>query len=216
MIIDKKKRTIYFGIALLVIAAALAIFSKIILIQIGEFLVMDEKPVCSDAIVVLSTGVEYYPRLIEAASLLRKGVAKRIMVNGNRKTDVLRGLEEKGFKRCCPWYENILRIFSLLGVLENQVLCISAEDAFDTVSEAEIVGKEVLGRGFTRIILTTSKFHTRRARFIWTRMFGEKLSICVVAAKMDPYDPKGWWKEGRQIRWVLAEYGAWVYYWWKN
>ena len=116
MIIDKKKRTIYFGIALLVIAAALAIFSKIILIQIGEFLVMDEKPVCSDAIVVLSTGVEYYPRLIEAASLLRKGVAKRIMVNGNRKTDVIRGLEEKGFKRCCPWYENILRIFSLLGV----------------------------------------------------------------------------------------------------
>jgi hypothetical protein len=24
------------------------------------------------------------------------------------------------------------------------------------------------------------------------------------------------WKQGRHIRWVLAEYGAWGYYWWKE
>ena len=33
--------------------------------------------------------------------------------------------------------------------------------------------------------------------------------------KDDPFNPKAWWKEGRQIRWVLSEYGAWFYYYWQ-
>jgi hypothetical protein len=37
-----------------------------------------------------------------------------------------------------------------------------------------------------------------------------------VSAKTDPYDPGGWWKDGRQIRWLMTEYGAWIYYYWKN
>jgi uncharacterized SAM-binding protein YcdF (DUF218 family) len=162
-----------------------------IMSRLGEFLVLDEEPVHSDAVIVLCTGVEYYPRLIEAAELYRRGFARKVVINGNRKTDVLRSLEEKGFQKCCPWYEESLRILSLLGVPKDQVICINAEDAYDTVSEADIVGKEILLEEFTKIIITTSKF-------------------------TDPYNPKGWWKEGRQIRWVLAEYGAWIYYWWKT
>ncbi|MBW1682560.1 MAG: hypothetical protein JRJ83_14210 [Deltaproteobacteria bacterium] len=48
---------------------------------------------------VLNTGVEYYPRLLEAAALFKKGRAKWVVINGNRKTDVLRELEGKGFER---------------------------------------------------------------------------------------------------------------------
>lgn len=194
----------------------LYLLSGTIIVWLGESLVLDEKPVPSDAIVVLNSGVEYYPRLIEAAELFKKGFARKIVINGNRKTDVLRGLEDKGFKNCCPWYENSLRILSLFGVPSDKVVCISAEDAYDTMSEAEAVGRELSRQGFKRIIITTSKYHTRRAHFIWTKMFGDKLSICSVSAKTDPYDPKGWWKEGRQIRWVLAEYGAWIFYYWKS
>ena len=191
-------------------------FSGTILTRIGEFPVFDENPVLSDAVVVLCSGVEYYPRLIEAARLFRDGFARVIVINGNRKTDVLRSLEAKGFKRCCPWYENQLRILSVLGVPKDKILCISAEDAYDTVSETEAVGKELIRQGLSRIIITTSKYHTRRARFIWKKMFINELSVCSVAAKTDPYDPQGWWKQGRKVRWVLAEYGAWIYYWWKN
>ncbi|MBC8459845.1 MAG: YdcF family protein [Deltaproteobacteria bacterium] len=211
-----KHKALYFGIALLFIALFLYLSSSMIMTRLGGFLVLDEEPVPSDAVVVLCSGVEYYPRLIEAAELFRKGFARKVVINGNRKTDVLRSLEEKGFERCCPWYEESLRILSMFGVPKDQVICISAEDAYDTVSEAEIVGREILQKEFTKIIITTSKFHTRRARFIWNKRFGDTLSICSVSAKTDPYNPKGWWKEGRQIRWVLAEYGAWIYYWWKT
>ena len=176
----------------------------------------DEKPVHSDAIVVLDTGVDYYPRLIESVALFKKGFAKMIVINGNRKTDVLREIEEKGFESCCPWYENRLRILSMFGVPRDKVVCISVEDAYDTVSEAEIVGKEILEKGFKKIILVTSKSHTRRAHFIWSKMYGDKLFICSASAKTDPYDPRAWWKHGRQIRWVLSEYGSWIYYYWKS
>ena len=202
-------------ILLFLFAAALYLSSEIILTSIGKFLVVDEPPVKSDAVVVLNTGLEFYPRLIQAAALYKQGMAGKVVVNGNRKSDVLRDLETKGFKRCCSWYEDTVRILELLGVSRKDVITISVEDAYDTVSEAEIVGKKILQKGLSRVIITTSKYHTRRARFIWSRLYKDQLIIYAVLAKTDPFDPNGWWKDGRQIRWVLAEYGGWAYDWWK-
>lgn len=187
-----------------------------ILAAIGRFLVLDDKPERSQAVVVLSTGIEYYPRLIEAAALFREGYAEKIVINGNRKSEALRELERKGFVECCPWYENSLRVLSLLGVPREKVIAISAEDAYDTVSEAEAVGTELLKQRMARIIITTSKFHTRRARYIWEKRFPREFTLRAVPARNDPYSADSWWKEGRQIRWVLAEYGAWIYYFWKK
>ena len=191
-------------------------FREKALCALGEWVVLDDKATPSDAVVVLNTGPEYFPRLIEAADLYRKGLTDQIIINGNRKTDVLRQLEAKGFRPSCPWNEDSIRILSMFGVPRKKIISVSIEDAYDTTTEAEAVGKVIMGRGYNRIIITTSKYHTKRAHFIWTRMFGDKLSLYMVAAKTDPYNPKGWWREGRQIRWVMAEYGAWIFYWWKS
>ncbi|MFC1799264.1 YdcF family protein, partial [Thermodesulfobacteriota bacterium] len=158
-------------------------------------------------------GVEYFPRIIEAARLYKNGLADKVAINGNRKMDVLRQLERKGFKPCCPWDEDRKRILDVLGVPRKDVISISAEDAYDTITEAKAVGEHLLRSGIRRVIVTTSKYHTRRAQFVWFKLFKGRLEVFAVSAKTDPYDPKGWWKEGRQIRWVLAEYGAWIYYW---
>ena len=197
---------------LLMFAAVLYLSSGIILPSIGEFLVVDETPVKSDAVVVLNTGLEFYPRLIQAADLYRQGMAGKVVVNGNRKSDALRELETKGFKRCCPWYEDTVRILELLGVLRKDVITISVEDAYDTVSEAKAVGKSLVESGISSIIISTSKSHSRRADYIWEKIFSNQLEIRTVAAQEDPYSPSNWWKDGRQIKWVMSEYGAWVYY----
>jgi uncharacterized SAM-binding protein YcdF (DUF218 family) len=182
----------------------------------GDMIVADEKASPADAVVVLNTGIEYYPRLIQAADLYRQGLAENIVINGDRKTDTLRDLERKGFKPCCPWYADSVSILALLGVPEDKIIRISNEDAYDTVSEADAVGRELIKRKWTAVIITTSKYHTRRAKFIWQKMYKNRITIFMVSAKTDPYDPDNWWKDGRQIRWVLAEYGAWLYYWWKE
>jgi uncharacterized SAM-binding protein YcdF (DUF218 family) len=211
----RKKKLLYCGLIGLLIVILLVIFSKDILITAGRWLVVSDAPTRSDAIVVLNTSVEIYPRLIQAAALHKEGYADKIIINGNRKTDVLRDLERKGFQGCCAWYEDPIRVLGLLGVPSDKIIPISAEDAFDTVSEAEIVGKAIVEAGIARIILATSKYHTRRARFIWKRMYGNQIEVFAVAALSDIYNPRGWWREGKQIRWVLAEYGAWIYYYWK-
>jgi uncharacterized SAM-binding protein YcdF (DUF218 family) len=199
------------GILLLIV-----IFSGTILRTIGHLIVVDESPGRADAVVVLNTGIEYYPRLIQAADLYRRGLAAHVLINGNRKSETLRQLEYQGFQRCCPWYADSISMLAMFGVPEAKIMRISIEDAYDTVSEAAAVGQELLKRQWTSVLITTSKYHTRRARFIWEKMYKDRLTIYMVAAQNDPYDPNNWWKDGRQIRWLLAEYGAWIYYGWKE
>lgn len=203
-------------ISVLLLCIAFYFTSGFILCAIGNFLIRDDIPAQSDAIVVLNTGAGYNSRLKEAADLYHQGLADRIIINGNRKMDIDRILEKKGFEPCCPWYENRLRVLSLYNVPRNNIVYISAEDVYDSVGEAEIVGNHIKNMGIQKIIITTSKYHTRRANFIWKKLFADHFRVTTVSAKTDPFDPAAWWHDGRQIRWLLAEYGAWIYYYWKR
>lgn len=203
---------------LLLLAALLALAwlaAPALLGAAGRFLVSDDRSSVADAALVLATGIDYYPRLIEAAALYREGRVARVAIDGNRKTDVLRDLEAQGFVPAAPWDEDSRRILELLGVPRPAVLSVSAEEAYDTVSEARLVAPALHAAGIASILVTTSKSHTRRAGYIWRRLHGDRLAIASVAARADPYQPDGWWRSGRQIRWVLAEYGAWLYLHWK-
>ena len=120
--ISIKKWIRVFIIIIILIVAILYFSHTRILTSIGEFLVVDENPVLSDAVLVLNTGMEYYPRLIEAADLFRSGYVEKIIINGNRKTETLRELEKIGFRYCCPWYEERVRILELLNIPKDNVL----------------------------------------------------------------------------------------------
>ena len=199
---------------LVLIIAFLVVLHEKILTGIGSFLVVRDVPEKAEAAVVLYTGVDIYPRLMEAAALYNKGIVEKVVINGNRKSDTLRSLESSGYEPPCKWYAEEISILAHLGVAKDYIIAISAEDAFDTISEARIVGEILVNNGMANVILTTSKYHSRRARHIWSKMYKGKLSIYMAPAQNDPFDPGAWWKNGRQIRWVLSEYGAWVYYYW--
>jgi uncharacterized SAM-binding protein YcdF (DUF218 family) len=203
-------------VACFLLVLLLVFLSSPLLSAMGRFLIKTDQLTEADAVIVLNTGVDYYPRLIEAALLFNRGYANRIVINGNRKTDILRELEAAGFEACCQWCENHLRILALYGIPRDAVICLSAEDAYDTISEAAALKPAIERLGFAKVIVVTSRFHTRRARFIWRHLFGDELVILSAGARQDPYDENGWWQSGRQIRWVLQEYGAWAYWAWKN
>lgn len=203
---------------ILIISAVVALplaSSAWILTGMGNFLVRDDVPPSADAAVVLSTGIEYFPRLFEAADLYQRGIVDTVVINGNRRSAALRKLIARGYDPG-DWSEGSLSMLELLGVPRDKVMAISAEDAYDTVSEARIVGAELLAQKISSVIITTSKSHTRRAGHIWENMFDDQLRVHAVAAKQDPYQPNGWWKDGRQAHLVLAEYGGWLYYLWKR
>ncbi len=210
-----KKRIFLYILTVLMVAFVLGVvFSETALTALGKFLVSDQEPANADAAVVC-LGPGWYTRLMEAAALYKAGFTDKVVINGNRKTQVTKKLEQMGYKGCCPWYEDGLRVLALLDVPREAVITVSVEDAYDTVSEAEAVGQALIEAGITSVIVTTSRYHTRRAGHIWRHTFPGQLSVRTVAARNDPFSPQGWWKEGRQIRWVMAEYGAWIYYFWK-
>lgn len=207
------------GLLKLAIVLAIAFYfaGPWILTRMGEFLVVDDVEIeAADAVVVLSTGVDYLPRLMQAASLHRQGLAARVVINGNRKTDVHRDLEASGYVPRHPWHEGVVDVLEFLGVERGKVVPVSAEDAYDTVSEATMVGGALEGSGIRKLIITTSKFHTRRSGAIWGHLYPNEFELQVVAAENDPFQPDGWWHQGRQIKQVLAEYGAWMYFWGKR
>jgi uncharacterized SAM-binding protein YcdF (DUF218 family) len=190
----------------------LVLIHEKILTGIGSILVVKDIPQKADAAVVLNTGVDIYPRLMEAAHLYTKIKVDKVVINGNRKTDILRGLESRGYEPPSKWYAEEISVLTHLGVAKDHIMAISAEDAFDTISEANIVGAILINNGMSNVIITTSKFHSRRAHHIWDKMYKGKLKVFIAPAQNDPFTPEAWWKNGRQIRWVLSEYGAWIYY----
>jgi len=185
-----------------------------ILTGVGSLLVVQDIPPKAEAAVVLNTGVDIYPRLLEAADLYKQARIEKVVINGNRKTDILRDLESSGYDPPCKWYAEEISVLIFKGVAKDHIIAISADDAYDTISEAKIVGETLINNGMSNVIITTSKFHSRRARHIWSKMYRGKLRIYIAPAQNDPFGPEKWWKDKRQIRWVLSEYGAWIYYYW--
>jgi uncharacterized SAM-binding protein YcdF (DUF218 family) len=179
---------------------------------LGGWLVEPDPGGPADAAVVLSTGVDYYPRLLEAAALYREGRVPRVVINGDRKTAILRELEAQGFQRAAPWDEDARRILALLGVPRERVLAVSAPDVYDTITEARTLAPVLAREGLRRLALVTSRFHTRRAAHIWRQRVTRPFQVAAVPARRDPFDPAGWWRSGRQLRQVLGELGGWLLY----
>jgi len=199
---------------LLLLIVLLLVFHHKILSGIGGFLVVQDVPATADAAVVLNTGADMYPRLMEAVNLYNQGTVAKVVINGNRKTAILRSLEGSGYTPPCKWYAEEMGILTHLGVPKESIVAISAEDVFDTISEAEAVGEILLNNSMGKVIIVTSKNHSRRARHIWKKLYRDRLEIYVAPARHDPFDPAGWWKDARQIHGVLYEYGSWIYYYW--
>lgn len=209
-----KQRTIRLLSGSVLLVATLVFLATPILTGMGNFLIHETEELHpADAAVVLTTGVDYTARLIEAARLYGKGLAIKVVINGDRKSDILKRLEEQGYIPPCPWSTNAIGELKFLKVPEQDIIIIAAPDAYDTISEAAITGAVLKEHGLTRLIITTSKFHTRRAGFIWQKAFAGVFDIQIAAAAADPFHPDSWWRDGRQIRQVLSEYGAWFYYW---
>lgn len=210
---SRKKSLIIF----IVLIGIIVLFSNPILTAMGNFLVKEtENLQTADAVVVLTTGVDYTARLIEAARIYEKGLAKKIVIDGDRKSDILKQLETQGYQEACHWSENPISVLKFFDVSESNIIVLDAPDAYDTVSEAAITGGFLRKYNLTKLIITTSKYHTRRAGYIWKTAYDGIFDIQVAAARDDPFREDAWWKDGRQVRQLLSEYGAWFYYWIKS
>ncbi len=206
-----KKLLIYSGLFFLSFTILLMLLIRVS----GHLIVRADELKVSDASVILYSGAEVYPRIVESAKLYKQGKVNKVILNGNRKLELLKRLEKQGYKRPGSWEDEYVALLIFLGVELDDIIVLDFPDVYDTVSEARAVGDHLLKSGIKDVIITTSKYHTARAGHIWEHLYGDRLGILVTPASEDPFDPSGWWKSGRQIKWVMTEYGSWLFYLWK-
>ncbi len=158
----------------------------------GNFWVVDESPQASDAIVILSDDDYDAVRASRAADLFKADWAPRIVASG----------------RYLRPYASIAELMQHdladRGVGADAVIRLPNR-ARNTLEEAGAVSAFLSSHGWKKIIIVTSNYHTRRARYIYDHVLAPGTDLRVVAAPDPAYDPNSWWRTREGLKTFLYE-----------
>ena len=167
----------------------------------GESLVVEDPLEKSDAIIILSDDNFYADRATRAAEIFRQGLAPVVVASGVR----LRP------------YAGIAELMSHdlfdRGVPKESII-IFPQDADNTQEEVEALKKFLETKKWKTVIVVTSNYHTRRARYICGKVFGNSIRVRMAAARDADYDPAHWYEQRKSVkRFVREVAGYWVAWW---
>jgi uncharacterized SAM-binding protein YcdF (DUF218 family) len=77
--------------------------------------------------------------------------------------------------------------------------------AQNTREEATESAKIIQSRGWKHIVVVTSNYHARRARFIYGRILPSSVSLRVSGARDSDFDPSRWWETRQGQKLFLSE-----------
>ena len=69
-----------------------------------------------------------------------------------------------------------------------------AEPVDNTADEVRVIAAEARANQAERVILITSKYHSRRVRVLWNSLVGDHPQAIVRYAPFDPFEPEHWWR----------------------
>jgi uncharacterized SAM-binding protein YcdF (DUF218 family) len=167
----------------------------------GESLVVEDPLEKSDAIIILSDDNFYADRATRAAEIFRQGLAPVVVASGVR----LRP------------YAGIAELMSHdlfdRGVPKESII-IFPQYADNTQEEVEALKKFLETKKWKTVIVVTSTYHTRRARYICGKVFGNSIRVRMAAARDADYDPAHWYEQRKSVkRFVREVAGYWVAWW---
>jgi uncharacterized SAM-binding protein YcdF (DUF218 family) len=177
---------------LVVLCSALYFARRPLLRFAGESWVVDESMDHADAIIVLSDDNFYADRVTRAAELMREGKSPVVVASG-RKLRPYAGIAE------LMQHDLIER-----GVPKEKIISFP-QDADNTREEAEALRNLVIEKKWTRIIVVTSNYQTRRARYIFRRVFPRGVALAVVSARDGDFDPEQWWTKRKSFKELTKE-----------
>jgi len=178
----KKKRNMIWTIssAILILLALSGITMRVTLPGMWKYLVIDEKPVVSDIIIVLSGDSG---RVEHGVDLYKQGLAQKMLFAGGG----ARAMQRQAIK---------------LGVAEDHTLLDRRSHSTyeNAVNSARILKENNLHSA----IIVTSDYHTRRASLIFSQFMPRK--ELVVSSASTGATPNTWWKNENLWAAVSFEY----------
>jgi len=194
-------------IALILLAgAAIAWFA----IYGGRFLQHEDPLQHADAILVLAgTRVE---RALEGIDLYKAGWAPVIVISGGRVEPAEQWLEqEHGI--VFPREGDALRQMMLRFGVPDAAIVRPAESVDNTGEEANMLRALVQTRHWRRVIIVTSKYHTRRTGFAFRRgLAGTGAEPIIRASRYDSSDPAHWLRHRPDVRFAASEWAKLLFY----
>ena len=191
------------------ILAPLLLISAVAFPRLGAWLVVEDPLDKADAVVVL--GGTMYERPMEAVELYKEGWAPRIYL----------------FRQVADWGEALLvernfqytrevdlqvEVMGRLGVPRDAIVIL--DQANSTAEEADDVLALVTLEKFSRVIVVTSKQHTRRARLVMNRKVNPAgVTVIVRASRFDRSNVDRWWTNRSTLRFTLFETQRLLGYW---
>ncbi len=158
----------------------------------GEEWIVEDSLEHADAIIVLSDDNFYADRAAHAADLYRHGMAPYLVASGRKLrpyAGVAELMEHDLVERAVP-KDKILRV---------------SHQAENTREEAQALRQQVVDRKWRSVIVVTSNYHTRRARYIFTHVFPPSVVVRVSGAKDGDFDPDSWWERRVSIKKLITE-----------
>jgi len=162
---------------------------------VGETWIVEDNLEHADVILVLSDDNFYADRATRAAQVYREGWAPVVLASGRRLrpyAGVAELMEHDLVERGVP-KDKIVRV---------------VHDAENTKEEAEALAKIAAQHKWKSVILVTSNYHTRRARYIFERVFPPGTTIRVTGARDGTFEPERWWEKRTSIKEFAGEVGG--------
>lgn len=170
---------------------------------LGRLLVAEDPLQAADAIVVLAGSRA--DRWLEAVDVRAAGFATSIVLSRGARESGEDALAARGIR--LPDTAELARGAMIeLGVPAGDITFLPDEPD-STAGEAAIVRRLAEASGWRRIIVVTSKQHTRRTRLAFRRALrGTGIESMVRASRYDVADPPRWWRTRRGLRETLFEW----------
>jgi len=154
----------------------------------GRWLIVEDGLEPAKAIVVLSGRMPQ--RALEAAELYRQGFAAEVWVM--RPSGPGEALERMGIPFVGEEFYS-QKVLLARGVPSDAIRVLEKETQ-NTKGEVGLIGEELKRVGGEKVIVVTSRAHSRRVRATWKRVVGESPRVIVRGTRGDAFDAEHWWR----------------------
>jgi uncharacterized SAM-binding protein YcdF (DUF218 family) len=196
------------GAILLILVVGLIVFTVVIFLGVGRWLVVEDPLDKAQAIAVLSGRIPM--RAKEAARLYNASYATQVWLT--RANEPAASLQEMHIAYLGEDFFNT-RVLVHEGVPSNAIRVL--EPPIDnTADEVQAIAAELRRENGRTVIIVTSKAHTRRVRTLWRELARGRGRAIVRAASTDPFGADQWWRATGDaldvVREVLGLINAWA------
>lgn len=176
----------------------------------ARWLVVDSNHTHADALVVLGGSSTYEERAEFAAQLFNEGLAPKVVLTD----DGERGGWSQEQQRNPFFVERSATVLVGAGIPAERIETLQRQTA-STYEEAQLLREYASARGLGSLLIVTSGYHSRRARWTLEHVFrdsGVRVMLAPVLTGRQTPAPALWWLSRAGWRMVALEYLKLAYY----